>query len=212
MNLNYGNPNREYLSLLKEENYLDTLLTELKSFTPPNDDSPIAQAEIANVIELTENLSADPNAESRYIYYDHSFIKYITSVVTNAGVNKNEAESLMKDVYFDTFHILVKLKYYFQRVRPNQLAFYLNMPLHPYNSIADNTPSYPSGHCFQSKLLCEVLGNKYPKYYSSLMKLNEDICFSRLALGLHYQSDVNFANYCADLILNHPDFKKKYKL
>lgn len=212
MNLSYGNPNKEYLSLLKEENYLDTLLTELKNFPPPTDDSSITQSEIANLIELTNNLSADPNTENRYIYYDNSFIKYISSVLTNAGINKSEAESLMKDVYFDTFHILIKLKYHYQRVRPNQLAYYLNMPLFPYNSISANTPSYPSGHCFQSKLFCEVLGNRYPKYYSSLMKLNDDICYSRLALGLHYQSDIDFAVYCADLILNHPDFKKKFKL
>jgi len=61
-------------------------------------------------------------------------------------------------------------------------------------------------------LYCEVLGNIYPQYYQSLQNLAEDISNSRLYLGLHYQSDIDFSKYCAELVLNHPDFIKKYKL
>jgi hypothetical protein len=57
-----------------------------------------------------------------------------------------------------------------------------------------------------------VLGNKYPKYWRPLQDLADDIIKSRIYLGLHYQSDCDFAHYMADSVLNHPDFKKKYKL
>jgi hypothetical protein len=42
--------------------------------------------------------------------------------------------------------------------------------------------------------------------------LADDITKSRIYLGLHYQTDCDFGYYMADLVLNHPDFKKKYKL
>ena len=46
----------------------------------------------------------------------------------------------------------------------------------------------------------------------ALQQLAEDISISRLYLGLHYESDAEFGKYCADVVLNHPDFKRKYKL
>jgi membrane-associated phospholipid phosphatase len=86
------------------------------------------------------------------------------------------------------------------------------MRLYPFESQTSNTPSYPSGHAVQSILYAEVLGNKYPKFYKQLQALAADISESRLAMGLHYPSDVIFAEYVTELCLNHPDFKKKYRL
>ena len=82
----------------------------------------------------------------------------------------------------------------------------------PLLSVSSNTPSYPAGHTFQAKIYCEILGNRYPQYYQSLQQLADDISVSRMYLGIHYQSDIDFGKYCADLVINHPDFKSKYKL
>ena len=56
------------------------------------------------------------------------------------------------------------------------------------------------------------LGNKYPKFYQHLMSLAQDCSDSRMYMGLHYASDAVFGSYVADCILEHPEFKKKYKL
>ena len=210
--LSFGNPNREFLRYLKEETYLDSLLPELKNYNPPAYDSPQAEQEINELVQLSDKLQTDASVENRYRYYDDNFDKYIVSVLTNAGVPKTDVEQLIKQLHDDITPLLMKLKYHYQRVRPTQLAFYYNLPLYPYISVTASTPSYPSGHCFQAKIYCEVLGNMYPKYYQSLQQLSEDICVSRLYLGVHYPSDTEFGKYCADLVLNHPDFKKKYKL
>jgi hypothetical protein len=210
--LSFGNPNREFLRYLKEETYLDSLLTELKNYNPPTYDSTQAEQEINELVQMCDKLHTDEPVEGRYKYYDANFDKYIASVLANAGVSKPEVELVIKQLHDDITPLLMKLKYHYQRVRPTQLAFYYNAPLYPYWSVTASTPSYPSGHCFQAKVYCEVLGNMYPKYYQSLQQLAEDIAVSRMYLGVHYPSDIEFGKYCAELVLNHPDFKKKYKL
>jgi hypothetical protein len=211
INLAFGNPNREFLKILKEENYLDSLLTELKNYPHPAYDSPQQEQEIAQLVSVAD-VQLDPKTEERFMYYDTDFEKYIVNVLVNSGVSKSEVEDIISQIRKDITPLLYKLKYHYQRIRPLQLALYFNSPLYPYLSKTAVTPSYPSGHCFESKVYCEVLGNRYPKFYQSLQQLTEDISVSRMYMGLHYQSDIEFAKYCADLVMNHPDFKKKFKL
>jgi hypothetical protein len=212
INLAFGNPNREFLSTLKEENYLDSLLPELKNYPPPGYDSPEQEQEINEIISMCNNLQSDESTEQRYLYYDTDFDKYIVGVMSSAGIPKAEVEELINSLKAETAPLMMKLKYHYQRIRPLQLSLYFNLPLYPYISKTALTPSYPSGHTYQAKIYCEVLGNRYPKYYQSLQKLAEDIGISRIYLGVHYPSDIEFAKYCADLVVNHPDFKLKYKL
>jgi hypothetical protein len=40
----------------------------------------------------------------------------------------------------------------------------------------------------------------------------KDICYSRVYLGLHYQSDIDVGIFCADKVLKNKEFKEKYKL
>ena len=212
INLAFGNPNREFLSTLGEENYLDSLLQELKNYSPPAYDSPDQETEINELVTLCNSLQSDPQTEQRYLYYDTDFDKYIINVLVNAGVPKGELEEIIDNLKAATSPLLMKLKYHYQRIRPIQLSLYFNAPLYPYVSRIAATPSYPSGHAYQAKIYCEVLGNKYPKYYQSLQKLAEDIAISRMYLGVHYRSDIEFAKYCADLVVNHTDFKSNFKL
>jgi hypothetical protein len=214
MNLSFGNPNREYLSYLQSETYLDSLLEELKNYPPKAYDSAEVQEEINNLVQMSSNFSSADNAvKERFFQYDIEPKEYIASLISNAGgIPKAEVRSIIDEVNADITPLLYKLKYSYQRIRPYQLAFYYNLPLYPSNSCSANSPSYPSGHSFQAKIICEVLGNKYPQFYKSLQQLAEDISVSRLYLGLHYESDAEFGKYCADVVLNHPDFKRKYKL
>jgi len=212
INLVFGNPNREFLSTLGEENYLDSLLPELKNYPPPSYDSSDQEQEVNELVEMCNSLQSDENTEQRYLYYDTDFDKYIIGIMSNAGISKTEVEEILNSLKAETAPLMMKLKYHYQRIRPLQLSLYFNLPLYPYISKTAQTPSYPSGHAYQAKIYCEVLGNRYPQYYQSLQKLAEDIAISRMYLGVHYRSDIEFAKYCADLVVNHPDFKIKYKL
>lgn len=207
-NLLFGNPTIDIAPLLKKETYLDTLLGELQSFAPPPNAN--STEELQNIINCTQLLSQNNNVLDRYLYYDTNFEEYISNSLTKVGIE--ETIDFIKEIKEDIKPLLVKVKFHYQRIRPRTLATYFNLPLFPYTSYSADTPSYPSGHAFQSKVYCMVLGNKYPKYWRPLQDLADDIIKSRIYLGLHYQSDCDFAYYMADSVLNHPDFKKKYKL
>jgi hypothetical protein len=210
--LTYGNPSRNYLPYLKTETYLDSLLAELASYPFPNNNGQDVIDEINQLINYTNTLSSDEVLQKRYKLYDTKFEGYFANVLSNVGVDKQEVTDTIKQIHDDVIPLIVKLKYHYQRVRPYQLSHILSMRLYPFESETANSPSYPSGHAVQAILYAEVLGNTYPKYYKQLQALAADISESRLAMGLHYPSDIIFAEYVTELCLNHPEFKKKYRL
>lgn len=210
--LSYGNPSRNLLPYLKTESYLDSLLGELASYPYPNNNGQDVIDEINQLINYTNTLSSDESLEKRYKIYDDDFENYFINVLSNVGIDRNELTDTIRQIHADIIPLIIKLKYHYQRVRPYQLSHILSMRLYPYKSETSHTPSYPSGHSIQSKIYADVLGNKYPKYYKQLQSLSEDIAKSRLAMGLHYPSDIIFGEYVSELIVNHPEFKKKYRL
>ena len=210
--LTYGNPSRNFLQYLKTESYLDSLLGELSSYPFPNNNGQDVIDEINQLINYTNTLSSDEIIQKRYKLYDNNFENYFINVLSNVGIDRQEISDTIKQIHDDVLPLIVKLKYHFQRVRPYQLSHILSMRLYPFPSETANSPSYPSGHSVQSKLYADVLGNKYPKYYKQLQALAADISESRLAMGLHYPSDILYSEYVSELCLNHPDFKKKYRL
>lgn len=210
--LTYGNPNRILLPYNKKESFLDSLLSELNSYPYPDNNSQEVIDEINQLIGLTNSIADNTEIQQRNHIYDTGFVDYLINVLTNTGIPRKEIEDLIDSLDEDIKPIIVKLKYYYQRIRPNQLSHLLQMNLYPFDSKSADTPAYPSGHTFNSKIYCEVLGNRYPKYYKQLMLLAKDCSDSRMYMGLHYASDVNFAQYAADCVLAHPEFKKKYKL
>ena len=210
--LRFGNPNRSHLVYLKTENYLDSLLPELSSYPPPANDSEQAYQELHQIIEYTSFLEKDEQLKRRYELYDGNFENYIIERLVNAGANKEEVENIVTQLHDDIIPLIVKLKFNYNRARPYQLSFFKGLKLYPFKSSTSDSPSYPSGHAYQAKIYAEVLGNVYPKFYKALNDLANDIAWSRLYLGVHYPTDTEFALYTAEVVLKHPDFRKKYKL
>lgn len=210
--LSYGNPSRNLLPALKTDTYLDSLLAELASYAFPNNNGQEVIDEINQLINYTNTLSSDEDLQKRYKIYDAHFEEYIINVLSNVGIDRQEVKNLIQSIHDDITPFILKLKYHYQRVRPYQLSHILSMRLYTYESETANSPSYPSGHAIQSKVYADVLGNIYPKYNKNLQDLATDIIDSRMAMGLHYPSDCEFGLYVADAIVNHPEFKKKYRL
>lgn len=211
--LSFGNASRKNLIHINTENYLDSLLSELKNYPYPANDSEAAKKEINDLVAATQQLSISPEFEKRFVVYDNGFENYIINSLVKVGVPADEVTAIVKSLHDDISPLLMKLKYFYQRVRPQQLAYLLGIyTLNPYDSVSANTPAYPSGHALLSKVYAEVLGNKYPKYYKALTELATDIMWSRIYMGLHYTSDCNFSTYISETICNHLEFKRKYSL
>jgi hypothetical protein len=210
--ITFGNPNIEQLEYIKKESYLDSLFEELSTYTFPKNSSEATQEELNQIVDSLRVLEGKDEFIKRYKTYDAHLKRYFIDGLLKGDVNENEIKELVNQVMEDIKPLLIKLKYHFQRPRPNQLANYYSLKLFPYQSISADSPSFPSGHAFQGRILTEVLGNIYPKTYAFMQKVFKDICYSRVYMGLHYQSDIDVAIFCADKVLANKEFKQKYKL
>jgi len=162
-------------------------------------------------MQLNEVTFGNPNRQHLIYLETENYLDSLFPELSSFQPPANESQDSSEEIA--TFvPLLVKLKYAYNRPRPYQLANYKKMPLFVWRARSADSPSYPSGHCFQSKIYAEVLGNKYPKYYKALNELANDIMYSRQYMGAHYPSDSEFAIYVAEVVMKHPEFAKKYKL
>ncbi len=94
--------------------------------------------------------------------------------------------------------ILIKyLKNKFNRPRPSQLAPYFGIDFEILSSRSNKSPSYPSGHATQARLVAEILGAKYPDHRNNLIRAAEECGGGRIMAGFHYPSDHKAGIYLA---------------
>lgn len=210
-NITFGNPTIEQLKFLQEKSIVDDLFLKFKEEPYPANDSELVKDELNELVDLTNTL-IEPQNESyknRYKAYDRSLSQVIISTFKQKGL---DVEQITIDVLNDVRPLLIKLKYQYQRPRPRQLAQQYKLSLFPFNSFSADTPSYPSGHTLEAYVVLNVISNKYPTEFKYCKDMIYDIANSRLCMGLHYQTDNDFAIVVAKEILKHPEFTKKYEI
>jgi hypothetical protein len=205
----YGNPTKEQKVYLEEDSLVDDLFLKFKENYFPLNDSELVKDELNEIVDYINSISDEENKAflTRYKAYDRSLSQVITTTFKQKGI---DVESLCEDIIDDIRNLISKLKYYYQRPRPYQLAQYYKLKLFPFNSFSSNTPSYPSGHTIQACVILNVIANKYPNQYQFCREMIDDVEYSRLYLGLHFSTDNDFAKEVAKEILKHPKFTKKY--
>lgn len=209
--IGYGNPTNENLRWLNQETYLDSLFSDLTQFTFPRNSSEATKEELN---QLVYNLSKpiDDETIAKYSAYDVYLDDFYSSYLAKYRIPKEESTKVLDSIHDDVKPLIVKLKYFFQRPRPYQLAYYYKLKLMPYPTLGSDSPSFPSGHAIYSKVYSEVLGNHYPEIYDELQKIHEEVCESRLMFGVHYQSDIDVGIYVGDKICQFKEFMIKYQL
>lgn len=205
----YGNPTFEDKGKITQFCLVGDLFEKLKNEKFPLNNSELTKEELNEIVDFLSSISQSENDSffKRYKAYDRS----LSQVVISGFKQKNlEIEELVKEIILDIQGLIFKLKFFYQRPRPFQLANYYKLALFPYKSNSANTPSYPSGHGVEAYVILNVIGNKYPEHYSFCKEMIEDIMHSREYLGLHYTSDNEFAKIIGKEILKHKEFAKKY--
>lgn len=208
--LTYGNPTVQDLVFIQEECLTDDLFETLKkTLTYPNNDSELVKDELNEIVDcLTTMLKPEnQNYLKRYQSYDRNLVQALITIFKQRNI---DVEDLIIDIVKDIQGLIFKLKYYYQRPRPRQIAQYYKLKLFPYKSFTSNTPSFPSGHCAEAVVILNVIGNKYPTEYPFCKELIEDVAYSRVYLGHHFPSDNEGAKEIGREILKHPEFTKKY--
>ena len=120
---------------------------------------------------------------------------------------KEEIEEILKN----TSPIILKLKYHYNRPRPEQLAKEMGLKFHSEPLDSSKTPSYPSGHSAQGRFVGRYLSELYPKHQNELMKLGNEIGTGRLVAKVHYPSDDLFGKDVGDALFKSMDKKKLVK-
>jgi len=205
----YGNPTKEIKVFLEENCLVDDLFLKFKDNYFPLNDSELVKDELNDIVDYINSISDEENKPflTRYKSYDRSLMQVITTTFKQKGI---DVEKLCEEITIDISNLICKLKYFYQRPRPYQLAQYYKLKLFPYKSFSANTPSYPSGHTIEAYVVLNVIADKYPNEYQFCREMIEDVEYSRLYLGLHFPTDNDFAKEVAKEILKHPKFTKKY--
>lgn len=207
--ITYGNPFDVFIPYLKEDKGFDFLLKELKEYPFPPNSSEATKDEIRELLAYqSSHHQKNEKLIHRFLAYDEDLAKML-KLYCNEKLEIKEDE-LIDELLESTRSLIAKLKFHYNRPRPYQMAQYLKARLFPSTSLSAQSPSYPSGHTIQSKVICGLLANKYPQHNEALEKLAHDIALSRLYLGLHFPSDNDFGIIVADAITTSKQFNEKY--
>lgn len=201
----FGNPSSRDQQIMNSSYYLDCIIPELKKFTPPKNS--LSGPELNKLMEFTS-----VRKDEKDLLYDERLMQEIKKTFIKEGAQEEFIDTISTSIADDVLPVVIKLKYLFNRIRPQQLSWYYNLNLFPDHSYFVNNPSYPSTHTTLTIVTCHVLGNLYPQAYNKIQKIIEEVKSSRLYLGVHYPSDNNMSVVVAKSILDNKEFKMKYHL
>ena len=180
--LKYDKVKEKPTPLLKGEDWKNINVPE-----PPRNSSPEAKSELSTIKELGSNRTQK----------DINSIKEHDMVATYAIRDYLEENDLLYDTEDITKIVETGAgisRFYknkFQRIRPWQLAKELGMEINHMDFPSDSmqTPSYPSGHSLQSRLVAEYYIKKYPEHIKVLIAAAEECGQGRVKAGWHFPSD-----------------------
>ena len=141
--ITWGNPSQKHLPSLEENaSFLDKLVPQLSKFTFPKNSSKATREELNELVDNVQALAADPESLKKYRAYDSNLTAVFAQVIVQQNLGDKGA-TLIDQLIDDTVPLIMKLKFYFQRPRPYQLAEYYKLKLFPFYSRSDQSPSYP---------------------------------------------------------------------
>ncbi len=78
------------------------------------------------------------------VKFDEDLSGMLIEMANKCGVAN--PQEFVQEMYDDINPIIMKLKYFYNRIRPYQLANILSYSLNPMPTVSAQSPSYPSGH------------------------------------------------------------------
>jgi len=139
------------------------------------------------------------NQEISFILRADDTVKYFESELLRKGLEVNvKDDQKLKSLLKSIAPFIVILKYHFDRPRPNEISDVEYVWL-----ASAQSPAYPSGHSTQARFIALYLANKYPNHKKEILKIGENVGFSRLMAKIHYPSDHRLGKKLADHLYSH---------
>jgi len=193
-NLQYGYPSAENGVYLNHSTIFDKYLSQFKETNFPENDSIKTYKELKLIQECMEK---DFSSKSARVI-DINVIAYYKNHFEKQGINVSQ--DVIKLIIGEISPLTMRLKMFYQRPRPYQVAWLSKIEILPLGSTSALTPSYPSGHAAQSRFIALVLSEAFPDKKDWLMKMSEFVAYSRVCMGLHYPSDNIFGQGIAEYL------------
>lgn len=144
---------------------------------------------LINSIELEQK-----SKTSVYKEMDKDLFDYFKVLGKELGIKSKDSIDAIEFIKSNISPLTLDLKRYWNRARPYQYGYLLDLPIHPLHSKSGtNTPCYPSGHSLQAIAFNKILSKKYPNLSVRLDEMESQVHQSRMALGVHFPSDINFS-------------------
>jgi|TARA_B100000768_G_scaffold175643_1_gene187328 acid phosphatase (class A) len=194
-------PSKKHLKKLTSEDPLVifSCKTEDAPLTlPPNNSSEETRLEM---LELKNLQTQHPEPAKLEKDYDDDFLWAFKKICKDNNLEFDK--KFMKALIKEAGYIIIKLKYKFNRPRPFQLAKAHGLDLIKYDSETAKTPSYPSGHTTQGRILAMYLSKLYPEFQEQFEIVSDTISMSRMVGCHHFPSDVAYGNQIATWMVSN---------
>lgn len=206
----YGNPTLLQTKALSTLFYLDSAYEPLQGYDFHRNSSIETQNELSDAAAKLRATAADPGKINYYRFINQDLKGFFQQNLTRNGIFYTD--ELIDEVFSDIENLGLKLKYFYNRPRPYQLAAYYKLALFPFTTEAIETPSYPSLHYLKAVSLCNIILKDVPRFSDYLMGLIAEVGKSRLDMGFCYKSDIDFSYNIFQKLLQHKGFTNKYEI
>jgi len=136
----WGNPTQRNVAELEKKTIIDELFEVFSEMPFPKNSSIAVKQELNQLVDYVAQLKQNDTYINRYRYYDCGLDRLFLKICEQQGFDKE----LVLNILDDIIPFATKLKFYFQRPRPYQLAQFYKLKLFPFETYTGNNPSYPS--------------------------------------------------------------------
>ena len=159
---------------------------------PPPNESNKTRAEVFYLLGYNDGVIDNEMVQA----YDNIVSVFMPVIEKNGlEVSKDELEDVIKE----SSKFVMKLKYKFNRPRPYQIAEHYGIEDFKRHKLdTAKTPSYPSGHAMQGRLIALYLSNKDPENKNEYMMIGHNISESRIMARAHYPTDRKYGDMLGD--------------
>ena len=159
---------------------------------PPPNDSNKTRAEVFYLLSYNDGVIDNEMVQA----YD-DIIKAFMPAVEKNGVQVSKEK--LNQIIHESGKFVTKLKYKFNRPRPYQIAKHYGIKdFKIHNLDTAKSPSYPSGHAMQGRVIARYLSDKDSENKNEYMMIGHNISESRIMARAHYVSDRKYGDMLGD--------------
>ena len=165
---------------------------KLSMTPPPPNDSQKTKSEVHYLLAYNDGVIDNEMVQA----YD-DVVKSFMPVVEKNGLQVSSDE--LQEILNETSKFTLQLKYKFNRPRPYQIAEHYEIEdFKRHNLDTAKSPSYPSGHALQGRLIALYLSDKDPENKNEYMMIGHNISESRIMARAHFPSDRKYGDMLGD--------------